>query len=57
MGDKMNRVVKLKSKIENLRDELNQSIVKDQYEVYYAKSVELDKLIAEYIELEEQIPA
>ncbi len=53
----MKRIVELKSEIENLRDELNESIVKDQYEVYYAKSVQLDKLIETYIEMEEQIPA
>lgn len=53
----MDKYTELKSKIEELRDELNQSVVRDQYEVYYQKSVELDKLIAEYIDLEEQIPA
>ena len=53
----MKRIEELKNQIENLRDELNQSIVKDQQEVYYAKSVELDKLIEEYIDLDNQIPA
>ncbi len=53
----MERYIGLKSKIEALREELNASIVEDKYEVYYKKSVELDKLIEEYIKLEEQISA
>lgn len=53
----MNKHSQLQQRIEELRTELNQSIVKEQYEVYYAKSVELDKLIEEYIELEGLISA
>jgi len=53
----MEKNVELKTEIENLREELNQSIVEEQYEIYYQKSVKLDKLIEEYIELEDQIPA
>ena len=53
----MNQIETLRNKIEEVRNELNQQIVSKDYEVYYAKSVELDKLIAEYVELEEQIPA
>ena len=43
----------LRNKIEQLREELNCSLLTDQYEVYYQKSVALDDLIAKYIELEE----
>ena len=43
----------LRIKIEQLRDELNRSLLADQYEVYYQKSVALDELIAKYIDLEE----
>ena len=53
----MERYHELKAKIETLRDELNQSIVEEQFEVYYEKSVALDKLIEEYIELEDKISA
>lgn len=47
----------LKAEIETLRDELNQSIAEGKFEVYYEKSVALDKLIEKYIDLEEEIPA
>ena len=47
----------LRKNIEELREELNESLLRDQYEVYYEKSVTLDKLIEEYIELEAKIPA
>lgn len=47
----------LKKQIEMVREELNQSIVKDAYEVYYAKSVELDQLIEKYIALQEEASA
>ncbi len=53
----MEKYVRLKSQIEALREELNVSIIEDKYEVYYEKSVQLDKLIEEYIRLEECIPA
>lgn len=53
----MERYIRLKSKIEALREELDASIVEDKYEVYYEKSLQLDKLIEEYIKLEEEFPA
>lgn len=43
----------LKAQIELLREELNRSVIEDEYEVYYAKSQELDKLIAQYIDMTE----
>ena len=33
-----------------MRNELNEEIVSQEYEVYYEKSLELDKLIAEYVD-------
>ena len=53
----MDKTAELKAKIEVLRNQLNQSVIKDEFETYYAKSVEMDQLIAEYIEKEESIPA
>ena len=53
----MERYVGLRSRIEALRAELDASIVEDKYEVYYEKSLQLDKLIEEYIRLEQSIPA
>lgn len=53
----MERYIGLKSRIEALREELNASIAEDKYEVYYEKSLQLDKLIEEYITLEETISA
>ena len=46
----MNKVNYLKTKIEKTRDELNELILTENFEVYYAKSVELDKLIEEYLD-------
>ena len=46
----MNKVNDLKTKIEKTRDELNELILTENFEVYYAKSVELDKLIEEYLD-------
>ena len=43
----------LRNQIEQLREELNVSLLADKYEVYYQKSVALDELIARYIELDE----
>ena len=41
-----------KEKINNLREELNNSIAKNQdYSIIYDISVKLDKLIAEYYEI------
>lgn len=47
----MNKVNNLKNKIEKTRSELNELIVSEKFEVYYQKSVELDQLIEEYIDL------
>lgn len=56
-GEKMNTLENLRNKIEEVRKELNVKVVSEEYESYYAKSVELDQLIAEYVDLEEQISA
>ena len=56
-GEKMNTLENLRNKIEEVRKELNEKVVSEEYESYYAKSVELDQLSAEYVDLEEQIPA
>lgn len=56
-GEKMNTLENLRNKIEEVRKELNEKVVSEEYERYYAKSVELDQLIAEYVDLEEQISA
>ena len=53
----MNTLENLRNKIEEVRKELNEKVVSEEYESYYAKSVELDQLIAEYVDLEEQLPA
>jgi len=47
----MNKVNNLKKKIEETRNELNKIILTDKFELYYEKSVELDKLIEEYLDL------
>lgn len=39
--------------IEKARLDLDQSLDSDSYEVYYEKSVYLDRLIEEYLELQE----
>ncbi len=43
---------KIKCQIKVLRNELDECIAKDNFEACYAKSVELDKLIEKYIELD-----
>ena len=53
----MHSIDMLKEQIEKVRNELNQQIVTEDYEVYYTKSVELDQLISEYVELEAQLSA
>ena len=53
----MNTLETLRSKIEEVRKELNEKVVSEEYEVYYAKSVELDALIAEYVDLEGKLSA
>lgn len=43
----------LQQLIEKARLDLDQSLDSDSYEVYYEKSVYLDRLIEEYLELQE----
>ncbi len=50
----MKKLKELHNRIEFARLELNQSLVQDDYEIYYQKSVYLDQLIEEYIELKEK---
>lgn len=46
----MQRILELKEEIENVRTELNESLLqKEKYDVSYQKSVKLDRLIEEYI--------
>lgn len=48
----MDEMETLKAKIEQVREELNQAIAEDlQSEVIYEKSVELDKLIEQYLDM------
>lgn len=41
--------------IEKARLDLDQSLDSDSYEIYYEKSVYLDRLIEEYLELQETV--
>lgn len=50
----MNKQNSLRQQLEELREDLNQSIIQEPYEVYYAKSIALDKLIEEYMELKNE---
>ncbi len=50
----MNEVKILKEKIERAREELNKLFLEQDFETYKEKSIELDKLIEEYIELDNQ---
>ena len=43
----------LRQLIEKARLDLDESLDSDSYEVYYEKSVYLDRLIEEYLELQE----
>ena len=45
----MNEMESLKQKIEEARKDLDASIFKDKFEVYYEKSKRLDELIEKYI--------
>lgn len=49
----MRKIEELKSLIENTRKELDDLILTEKLETYYEKSKELDKLIEEYLEVEE----
>ena len=45
----MNRIEEIQREIESVRSELNESFLQnDEFEEYYRKSTELDKLIEEY---------
>ena len=47
----MNRIEEIQREIESVRSELNESFLQnDEFEEYYRKSTELDKLIEEYLE-------
>ncbi len=51
----MKKMYELQKKIETARRELDQAyLVEDQFECYYEKSTQLDKLIEEYLERKEQ---
>ena len=46
----MNRIEEIQREIESVRSELNESFLQnDEFEEYYRKSTELDKLIEEYL--------
>ena len=45
----MNRIEEIQREIESVRSELN------EFEEYYRKSTELDKLIEEYLERKQQV--
>ena len=49
----MRELKELQNLIEKARLELDQSLEDEGYEVYYQKSVYLDKLIEEYLEVKE----
>ena len=52
----MNRIEEIQREIESVRSELNQSFLQnDEFEEYYRKSTELDKLIEEYLERKQQV--
>ena len=46
----MQRILELREEIENVRTELDESLLqKQKYNICYQKSIKLDKLIEEYI--------
>ncbi len=50
----MEGTTQLKRKIESVRAELDKSLLqRDEFDSYYQKSTELDKLIEEYLEIKE----
>jgi len=49
----MRNMNEVKSLIEKTREELDALILTEKHETYYEKSKELDKLIEEYLEVEE----
>lgn len=53
---RMERIKQLQRKIESVRLELDEALLrKDEFEIYYEKSTELDKLIEEYLESREKV--
>ncbi len=53
----MRNIDEIKASIENTREELDALILTEKFEVYYEKSKELDKLIEEYLDVEEACQA
>lgn len=51
----MKELQELQGLIEEKRMELNNSLVRDEFSIYYEKSLELDKLIEEYIEMRQGV--
>lgn len=52
----MERIKQLQRKIESIRKELDEALLrKDEFEIYYEKSIELDRLIEEYLESREKL--
>lgn len=49
----MRNMNEVKSLIEKTREELDALILTEEHEAYYEKSKELDKLIEEYLDVEE----
>lgn len=49
----MRKIREVQALIEKTREELDDLILTDKIENYYEKSKELDKLIEEYLEVEE----
>ena len=55
-GDFRSFSQELLREIESVRSELNESFLQnDEFEEYYRKSTELDKLIEEYLERKQQV--
>ena len=46
----MKEVTQLKAKIEESREKLEKAVLQEEFDVYYPKSLELDRLIEEYLE-------
>ena len=52
----MERMKQLQRKIESVRLELDEALLqRDEFDSYYQKSTELDKLIEEYLERKEKV--
>jgi len=53
----MRKIEEIKALIEKTREELDTLILTEELENYYEKSKELDKLIEEYLDVEEIVLA